>query len=251
MGSLRSRPLIRTTLRRQCPAVPLFTWITRCVKTMKDSQCMPAEVHHAQRDCDFVKVENLTRGLCVCLPSQQPVRVRVIYRFTTVFPHTFVHINANVNTVVCTVLMFRNTPFCYVNNIIQLLHSLNGMSDSEWGIGVQIWSEGGGMFTYQIQHRFNNVPVAHLSNLDQSDENSKFHFDIPDWNRWIDNPSREHHWTWAGRHHCLTGGSGDRSRVLPVTWRWLSVRERHRARHCHRCLACHLHASRASFTGLL
>lgn len=99
------------------------------------------------------------------------------------------------------------------------------------------------MFTYQIQHRFDNVPVAHLSNLDQSDENSKFHFDIPDRNRWIDYPSREHHWTWAGRHHCLTGGSGDRRRVLPVTWRRLSVRERHRARHCHRCLACHLHAS--------
>lgn len=107
-------------------------------------------------------------------------------------------------------------------------------------------------FTYQIQHRFNNIPVANLSNLDQSDENSKFHFDIPDRNRWIDNPSREDHWTWAGHHHCLTGGSGDCSRVLPVTWRRLSVRERHRARHCHRSLACHFHpnrvASGASYT---
>lgn len=49
------------------------------------------------------------------------------------------------------------------------------------------------MFTYQIQHRFNNIPVANLSDLDQSDENGEFHFDIPDWNRWIDNPSREDH----------------------------------------------------------
>lgn len=49
------------------------------------------------------------------------------------------------------------------------------------------------MLTYQIQHRFHNIPVANLSNLDQSDENGEFHFDIPDWNRWIDNPSREDH----------------------------------------------------------
>lgn len=97
------------------------------------------------------------------------------------------------------------------------------------------------MFTYQIEHRFNNVPVANLSDLDQSDENSKFHLDIPDWHRWIDNPSREHHWSWSGHHHCLTGDSGDCSRVLPVTRRRLSVRERHRARHCHRSLACHFH----------
>lgn len=119
-------------------------------------------------------------------------------------------------------------------------------------MACRIWNEalafrhgvrGEEMFTYQIQHRFDYVPVAHLSNLDQSDENSKFHFDIPDRNRWIDYPSREHHWTWAGRHHCLTGASGDRCRVLPVTWRRLSVRERHRAWHCHRCLTCHVHAS--------
>lgn len=34
--------------------------------------------------------------------------------------------------------------------------------------------------------------------------------------------------------------------MLPVTWRRLSVRERHRARHCHRSLACHVHPDRAA-----
>lgn len=102
----------------------------------------------------------------------------------------------------------------------------------------------GKMFTYQIQHRFNNIPVANLSSLDQSGKNGKFHLDIPDRNRWIHNPSREDHWTWSGHHHCLTGRSGDCSRVLPVTWRRLSVRERQRARHCHRSTACHFQPNR-------
>lgn len=76
--------------------------------------------------------------------------------------------------------------------------------------------------TYQIQHRFNNISVANLADLNQSGENSKFHLDIPDWKRWIDNPSRQNHRARTGHHHCL---SGDCSRVLPVTWRRLSVRE--------------------------
>lgn len=105
----------------------------------------------------------------------------------------------------------------------------------------------GKMFAYQIQHRFNNIPVANLSSLDQSGKNGKFHLDIPDRNRWIHNPSREDHWTWSGHHHSLTGRSGDCSRVLPVTWRRLSVRERQRARHCHRSTACHFQPNRELF----
>lgn len=96
-------------------------------------------------------------------------------------------------------------------------------------------------FTYQIQHRLHNVPVVNLSDLDETDEHREFGFDIPYRDRRINNPSREHHGAGAGRHRGLTGGdSGNRSRVLvvPVTQRRLPVRERHRARHGHRRLAC-------------
>lgn len=132
------------------------------------------------------------------------------------------------------------------------LHAVIATTDYSSGYGIRqwhlvMWVIAIKTFTYQIQHRFNYIPVANLSDLDQSNENSEFHLDIPDWNRWIDKTSRENHWTCAGHHHCLTGESGDCSRVLPVTWRRLPVRE-----NCHRSLACHFHpnreASGASYT---
>lgn len=101
--------------------------------------------------------------------------------------------------------------------------------------------------TYQIQHRFYNIPVADLSHLDQAGKNREFHFDIPDWNRWIHNPRREDHWTRAARHHRLGGGSsGDCSSVLPMTRSGLSVRESHIDRHRHRCLAWHFQGKRTA-----
>lgn len=101
--------------------------------------------------------------------------------------------------------------------------------------------------TYQIQHRFYNIPVANLSHLDQAGKNREFHFDIPDWNRWIHNPRREDHWTRAARHRRLGGGSsGDCSSVLPMTRSGLSVRESHIDRHRHRCLAWHFQAKRTA-----
>lgn len=101
--------------------------------------------------------------------------------------------------------------------------------------------------TYQIQHRFYNIPVANLSHLDQAGKNREFHFDVPDWNRWIHNTSWEDQWTWTARHRCLScGSSGDCSSVLLMTRSGLSVRERHLDRHRHRSLACHFHAKRTA-----
>lgn len=118
------------------------------------------------------------------------------------------------------------------------------VTTQDFGFEIRQQRDGDDAFTYQIQHRLNYIPVANLSDLDQSNENSKFHLDIPDWNRWIDNPSRENHWTCAGHHHRLSAAC---SRVLPVTWRRLSVRELR-----HRSLACHVHpnweASGTSYT---
>lgn len=101
--------------------------------------------------------------------------------------------------------------------------------------------------TYQIQHRFDNIPLANLSHLDQAGKNREFRFDIPDWNRWIHNPDWEHHKTWTALHRCLSGGSsgGCSSRLL-MTRSGLSVRERHLDRHRHRSLACHFHAKRTA-----
>lgn len=101
--------------------------------------------------------------------------------------------------------------------------------------------------TYQIQHRFYNIPVANLSHLDQAGKNCEFHFDIPNWNRWIHNPNWEDHWTWNARHRGLSGGSsGACSGVQLMARSGLSVRERHLDRHRHHSLACHFHAKRAA-----
>lgn len=55
-------PLSSPLSETNADAVPLLTWIT---PICKDSQYIQAGVHHAQWDWDFVKVENLTRGLCL------------------------------------------------------------------------------------------------------------------------------------------------------------------------------------------
>lgn len=175
----------------------------------------------------------------------------VHWLFARTYPVALVHISAaNNSIIICTVSILKMTPFCCTSTLllVQLNSTLDlGLQALTSSHRVKREERGGNTFTHQIQHRFHNITVANLSDLDQSDENSKFHFDIPDRNRWIDNPSREDHWTWAGHHHRLTGGgSGDCSRVLPVTWRRLSVRERHRTRHCHRSLACHVHPDRAA-----
>lgn len=129
--------------------------------------------------------------------------------------------------------------------LVQIVHLQIRMSCSSWHSG---WHSGClKRQTYQIQYRLYNIPVANLSHLDQAGKNCEFHFDIPYWNRWIHNPNREDHWTWAARHRRLGGGSSRGcSGVLPMTRSGLSVRERHLDRHRHRSLAWHFQAKRTA-----
>lgn len=104
----------------------------------------------------------------------------------------------------------------------------------------RFWNTASRSHTYQIQHCFHYVSIADLADLNETGEHCEFRLDIPDRNRGVYHPGRQHHRAGARHHHhhhvTGTGARGDGGGgVMPVAGMRCSI-----ARRGHRLNARHI-----------